>query len=136
MRPELVVIPRGTVDPSVLPPELLTLARAAFGPGVQAPAARPTAEAWLRALDRERGLVRVGQNRPLHAYGSHLPTCPWCTRAAVTGHDVFNGPPPVPVPVAPPQEKQPWPVGLKVALLILAVLVLLIIVVLSDRAGG
>lgn len=129
VRPELVVIPRGTVDPSVLPPELLTLARTAFGPGVQAPAARPQAEAWLRALDRERALVRVCQVRPLHAYGSHLPTCPWCTRAAVTGHDVFNGPAPVPVPVAPPEEKQAWPAALKVALLVLAVLILLIIVV-------
>ncbi|WP_405924165.1 hypothetical protein [Streptomyces sp. NBC_00035] len=129
VRPELVVIPRGTVDPSVLPPELLTLARAAFGPGVQAPAARPPAEAWLRALDRERALVRVCRNRPLHAYGSHLPTCPWCTRAAVTGHDVFNGPVPVPVPDVPPEETQPWPAALKVGLLILAVLILLIIVV-------
>jgi DNA-binding helix-hairpin-helix protein with protein kinase domain len=136
VRPELVVIPRGTVDPSVLPPELLTLARAAFGPGVQAPAARPTAEAWLRALDGERALVRVCQARPLHAYGSHLPTCPWCTRAAVTGHDVFNGPAPVPLPVAPPVEKQPWPAALKVVLLILAVLILLIIVVVGDQIGG
>ncbi|WP_328550104.1 hypothetical protein [Streptomyces sp. NBC_00366] len=108
VRPELVTIPRGTVDPSVLPPELLTLARAAFGPGVHAPAARPPAEAWLRALDGERSRIRVCPHRPLHTYGAHMPACPWCTRAALTGHDAFNGPRPVPVqapvPPPPPQE--------------------------------
>lgn len=130
VRPELVVIPRGTIDPSVLPPELLTLARAAFGPGVHAPAARPPAEAWLRALDKERSLVRVCQNRPLHTYGSHLTSCPWCTRAAVTGHDVFNGRVPVPVPEAPGRQEQTggaWATALKVALLIAVVVILVLI---------
>ncbi|PBC61919.1 hypothetical protein BKI49_23330 [Streptomyces sp. Tue6028] len=138
VRPERVVIPRGTIDPSVLPPELLTLARAAFGPGVHAPAARPPAEAWLRALDKERSLVRVCPSRPLHTFGSHLTSCPWCTRAATTGHDVFNGPPPVSVPVPDPQRGQdpddpdgPWPAALKVAVLIAVLVVLVIIGLLS-----
>ncbi|MDH6220256.1 hypothetical protein [Streptomyces pseudovenezuelae] len=136
VRPELVTIPRGTVDPSVLPPELLTLARAAFGPGVHAPAARPPAEAWLRALDRERARMRICPHRPLHTYGSHLATCPWCTRAALTGHDVFNGPAPVPLPPPPPAPvTQDVPVGggrfgaVKVAVLLIVVLVLIVFLV-------
>ncbi|MFI7402925.1 hypothetical protein ACIBW9_21055 [Streptomyces sp. NPDC049541] len=138
VRPELVVVPRGTVDPSVLPPELLTLARSAFGPGVHAPAARPSAEAWLRALDKERAQVRVCPARPLHTYGSHLPACPWCTRAATTGHDVFNGPRPVLVPTpAPPQ--QPPAVSrfgplMGVALLVALVLIIVIVGIIAQNA--
>ena len=132
VRPELVVVPRGTVDPSVLPPDLLNLARAAFGPGVHAPAARPPAEAWLRALDKERAQIRMCQARPLHAYGSHLPSCPWCARAARTGHDVFNMPRPVsvPMPTMPPQPPPaPRRFGpLKVVLLLIALLVIIVVV--------
>ncbi|MFJ7044863.1 hypothetical protein CTU88_22270 [Streptomyces sp. JV178] len=129
VRPEMVIIPRGTVDPSVLPPELLTLARTAFGPGVQTPTARPPAEAWLRALDKERGQVRSCTVRPLHTYGSHLPTCPWCTRVSVTGHDVFNGPRPAPVPATPPTPDQPPSpyAGLKVLGVVIAVVLLIVI---------
>ncbi|MFF4727276.1 hypothetical protein ACFY3M_18370 [Streptomyces mirabilis] len=130
VRPERVVIPRGTVDPSVLPPDLLTLARAAFGPGVLAPAARPPAEAWLRALNKERSQVRICPTRPLHAYGSHLTSCPWCTRVATTGHDVFNGPAPLPLPDPPPEEETKtrfWPSALRVALVIALVVILVII---------
>ncbi|MFE9598874.1 hypothetical protein [Streptomyces hokutonensis] len=132
VRPEAVVIPRGTVDPSVLPPGLLTLAHTAFGPGVHAPAARPTPEVWLRALDQERSRVQACPTRPLHTYGSHLPTCPWCTRAAVTGHDVFNPPvrQPVPVPVPPvavPESDRFGP--LKVAGVLFAVVLVLIVLI-------
>ncbi|MFI6565172.1 hypothetical protein [Streptomyces sp. NPDC050534] len=136
VRPELVTVPRGTVDPSVLPPDLLTLARAAFGPGVRAPAARPPADAWLRALDGERTRIRVCPARPLHTYGSHLPSCPWCDRAALTGHDVFNAPRPVPVPAVvpppppPPQDALPARrFGLLKVALLLIVLVLIVVVV-------
>jgi len=74
--------------------------------------------------------------RPLHTYGSHLPSCPWCDRAALTGHDVFNAPRPVPVPEAvppPPPPPQDAPQTrrfgpLKVALLLI-VLVLIVVVV-------
>ncbi|MFE2418582.1 hypothetical protein [Streptomyces hokutonensis] len=137
VRPEAVVIPRGTVDPSVLPPGLLTLAHTAFGPGVHAPAARPTPEVWLRALDQERSRVQSCPTRPLHTYGSHLPTCPWCTRAAVTGHDVFNPPvrQPVPVPVPPVDVPESHRFGpLKVAgALFAVVLVLIVLIVLGNR---
>ncbi|MFF6984767.1 hypothetical protein [Streptomyces sp. NPDC010273] len=131
VRPESVVIPRGTVDPSVLPPGLLTLAHTAFGAGVHAPSARPTPEVWLRALDQERSRVQLCRQRPLHSYGSHLPTCPWCTRAAVTGHDVFNVPvrpaaQVVPPATAPDLEQRMGP--FKVAGIVLLALVLLIVV--------
>ncbi|WP_460370158.1 protein kinase, partial [Actinocorallia lasiicapitis] len=42
VRPEAVTVPRGIIDPAVLPPSLLELARRAFGPGVGDPSARPT----------------------------------------------------------------------------------------------
>ncbi|MFD9795747.1 hypothetical protein ACFWXK_32885 [Streptomyces sp. NPDC059070] len=121
VRPERVVVPRGTVDPSVLPPGLLELARAAFGPGVTDAAARPTAEQWLRALDRERAAVRVCPERPRHTFGSHLDACPWCVRAVATGHDVFNlGA----VPAAPvaPRWRPGFLVGLVLCVLLIAIL--------------
>ncbi|MGP9018914.1 hypothetical protein ACT1U9_10930 [Streptomyces sp. BR1] len=120
--PEVVVVPRGTVDPSVLPPELLGLARAAFGSGVHNPGARPSAEDWLRALDRERSRVRVCSVRPMHSYGSHLSGCPWCARAAATGHDVFNlG------PVAVPPQPTSWRALVAVAVLVLLVVILAVL---------
>ncbi|MBC9717671.1 hypothetical protein H9Y04_34580 [Streptomyces sp. TRM66268-LWL] len=114
VRPERVVVPRGIIDPTVLPPGLLTLARRAFGPGVLDPKSRPTAQDWLRALDEERGRVRVCTARARHTYGSHLTSCPWCARAAATGQDLFNAPEPrqqVRTQVhVPPQSPQPPPV--------------------------
>jgi DNA-binding helix-hairpin-helix protein with protein kinase domain len=109
VRPESVVVPRSVVDPLVLPPALLGLARRAFGPGGADPALRPTAQEWLRALDQERSRVRVCAARPLHTYGSHLDGCPWCARAAMTGHDLFNMPPPRD-PTVPPPAGPPMPV--------------------------
>jgi DNA-binding helix-hairpin-helix protein with protein kinase domain len=137
VRPERVVIPRGTVDPSVLPPELLTLAHAAFGPGVLAPAARPPAEAWLRALNKERSQVRICPTRPLHAYGSHLTSCPWCTRVATTGHDVFNGPAPLPLPDPPPREGERPGGHLRSALKVAALVVLVVVLaIVAKQLGG
>ncbi|MFI0444541.1 hypothetical protein [Actinomadura sp. 6N118] len=88
--PQQVIVPRGVIDPVVLPPALLELAHGAFGPGVLNPAARPTARDWLRALDTERSRVQVCPARPGHTYGSHLQSCPWCTHTAATGQDLFN----------------------------------------------
>ncbi|WP_392963460.1 hypothetical protein [Streptomyces sp. LN245] len=69
VRPERVVIPRGTIDPSVLPPDLLALARTAFGPGVHDPATRPP---------RRRGCAPW--TRSARWYGSARPAR--CTRSA------------------------------------------------------
>ncbi|MQY10367.1 hypothetical protein SRB5_04750 [Streptomyces sp. RB5] len=133
VRPEDIVVPRGVVDPSVLPPALLELARTAFGPGVLDVSARPSAADWLRALDGERGRVRQCGDRPRHSYGGHLGACPWCARARATGQDAFNPPaaaPAAPVPAAAPGATgagQPVPVAL-VAVIVVAVLVLLVVI--------
>ncbi|MFD7446334.1 hypothetical protein [Streptomyces sp. NPDC059909] len=131
VRPDRVVVPRGVIDPTVLPPAVLALARDAFGPGVQQPEARPGADAWLRALDEERSLVQRCAARPRHSYGSHLAGCPWCERAAVTGHDVFNVTPPPPAPGVPDSDENTetvMPKALILAFVVLAVLVLILIV--------
>ncbi len=126
-RPGCVIVPRSVIDPTVLPPVLLDLARRAFGPGVTDPAARPGAAEWLRALDEERRLAKVCPDRPRHSYGSHLPTCPWCARAAVTGHDVFNAT----VSIRPTEEgrQSSGARALVVSLAIVLVIVAVVIVV-------
>ncbi|MCF2532636.1 hypothetical protein [Yinghuangia soli] len=106
VQPDKVVTPRGMIEPAILPPALLTLARQAFGPGVRSPAERPSAEDWLRALDLERGRTHTCPERPRHSYGFHLQACPWCTRAAQSGQDPFN-PPPAPAPMPPPVPADP-----------------------------
>ncbi|MEV6397170.1 hypothetical protein AB0M39_20740 [Streptomyces sp. NPDC051907] len=108
VRPESVVIPRGMLDPTVLPPALLALARQAFGPGVEDAAQRPTSLQWLEALEEARaeGAITVCPRRARHAYGSHLTQCPWCDRAEATGHDAFNAPP-APDPLPPPEPPGP-----------------------------
>lgn len=140
VQPERIIVPRGVIDPSVLPPELLKLARTAFGPGVSDPSARPSAEAWLRALDQERSRVQVCRNRPRHAYGSHLTGCPWCERAERTGQDDFNLPPqqqaPRP-PVAPGAEQAAVREShtLRTVLIVAAILALLIVVIALGSSG-
>lgn len=140
VRPERVVVPRTVVDPLVLPPALLGLAHRAFGPGVDNPAERPTAQEWLRALDAERSLVRVCDIRPLHTYGSHLDACPWCARVDATGQDLFNlvtprdptVPPPQPSATAPrprPATRRPVSREAKIAMIVVAVIFLLALIV-------
>ncbi|MFE5922282.1 hypothetical protein [Streptomyces sp. NPDC056468] len=94
VRPESVIKPRGVLDPTVLPPAVLALARQAFGPGMEDTAQRPTSRQWLAALEesREEGAITVCPRRPRHAHGAHLTSCPWCDRAETTGHDAFNAP--------------------------------------------
>jgi DNA-binding helix-hairpin-helix protein with protein kinase domain len=132
VRPERVVVPRGVIDPAVLPPALLELARAAFGPGAEDPAARPKAEDWLKALDQERTRARVCPAWPRHTYGSHLTACPWCARAAATGQDPFNAtPPPVVVVSPPPQSRQTARIVAIVALIVF----LMVLAVILAAAG-
>jgi DNA-binding helix-hairpin-helix protein with protein kinase domain len=145
VRPESVVVPRTVVDPLVLPPALLGLARRAFGPGVDDPTGRPTAQEWLQALDAERAHVRICAARPLHTYGSHLNACPWCARAATTGQDLFNMPPPRDPTVPPPgAQSMPTRVGTTrssqgsrqavIAAVVVAVIILLAVIILAAGA--
>ncbi|WP_436775778.1 protein kinase domain-containing protein [Yinghuangia sp. YIM S09857] len=124
VHPEAVTTPRNMIEPTVLPPSLLALARQAFGPGVHQPDSRPSAEDWLRALDSERSRVETCPARPRHTYGFHLTTCPWCTRTRATGQDPFNLPPPrpplpTPPPTTPPPTSTPFPRTLLYALIAL-----------------
>lgn len=140
VRPDRVVIPRSVIDPKVLPPALLDLARAAFGPGAEDPAARPKAQDWLQALDQERARVRVCTASPRHTYGSHLPGCPWCARTAVTGHDLFNATSPsrpgtmpqtsAPLGWQPPAKARPSRQEAYIAVIVASVLALLVLMAL------
>ncbi|MEU1372039.1 hypothetical protein ABZ442_00055 [Streptomyces triculaminicus] len=129
VRPERVVIPRGVIDPSVLPPALLALAHRAFGLGVTNPPARPSAREWLVALTQERPSVRTCTARPLHSHGSHLDACPWCARLAATGVDTFGA---TPLPDGTPVPEQEW--GLRAVLIAAAVIVLILVVVVLTYA--
>ncbi|MBL1106624.1 hypothetical protein JK361_18800 [Streptomyces sp. 5-8] len=109
VRPEAMIIPRGLVDPAVLPPAVLALARQAFGSGLLDTAQRPSSQQWLAALEESRaeGAITICPRRPRHAHGAHLARCPWCDRADETGHDAFNAPEQTPQP--PPTGSPPVP---------------------------
>lgn len=140
VHPESVTTPRNMVEPTVLPPALLALARQAFGPGVHRPESRPSAQDWLRALDLERSRVATCTERPRHTYGFHLSTCPWCARVAATGQDAFNPPPPRPPlahlpPPTPASTPTPAhsPISRSTLLLVLALIaVITLIAVLAS----
>jgi DNA-binding helix-hairpin-helix protein with protein kinase domain len=126
VRPERVHTPRGILDPRVLPPSLLELARLTFGTGVRDPAARPAAREWLLALHEERSRVRRCRSRPRHRHGAHLGACPWCALAA-DGRDPFNPPDQAP-PAARTRGGHAVTAALALALLlVLAVLAALVL---------
>lgn len=137
VQPERVVVPPSIIDPKVLPPALLDLVLAAFGPGAEDPAKRPKAADWLQALDQERARVRVCTAWPRHTYGSHLNACPWCARAIVTGQDLFNATAP-PRPMAPQQVSPPVPApqGARVALIGVGIIAALVFLALLVKLLG
>jgi DNA-binding helix-hairpin-helix protein with protein kinase domain len=92
VRPDDIGLPPGTFDARVLPPPVLELARRAFGPGHDDPAARPSAEEWLAALDEAAGATATCPGRRYHVYSAHLSACPWCERIAAGAPDAFPGP--------------------------------------------
>ncbi|MEU2512488.1 hypothetical protein [Streptomyces syringium] len=130
VRPEAVHLPRGVIDPTVLPPAVLELARQAFGRGTREVSSRPSARHWLKALEQARaeGAVTTCRTRPRHAHSTHLASCPWCDRARLTGHDAFN---PLPAPPAPdaradfPEFPPEWLTFMAVASAVLLVIMLL-----------
>lgn len=110
---------------TVLPPEIQDYFVRCFVFGHHDASQRPTAENWLKALDRARkALVRCSANGQ-HRYPSHLADCPWCDRArtVLRGHDPFPAhatpvvgydAPPAPAfpgrpPFVPPLEPPPLP---------------------------
>jgi serine/threonine protein kinase len=53
------------------------------------PRLRPTANMWLRELERlEQNLVACSENS-FHVYSDHLKTCPWCKRSETLGIEAF-----------------------------------------------
>lgn len=79
------------VPPAAPPLRLLSpRLRKLLSRSLVAPAfARPAARDWQRELDRfEAGLKTCSVNE-LHAYSSHLPNCPWCSRKLQLGVEPF-----------------------------------------------
>ncbi|MCL6737567.1 hypothetical protein [Streptomyces neyagawaensis] len=90
VHPDRVVLPAHLLPPAVVPPAVLRLARATFGPGLREPARRPSSAAWLAALDDVREDVAQCSQVPAHSYGGHLGVCPWCRRLAEGQSDPFT----------------------------------------------
>jgi DNA-binding helix-hairpin-helix protein with protein kinase domain len=131
VRPEEMGLPPGTIDPGVLPPPVLALARRTFGPGHGDADARPTAEEWFTALDEalERTATCGASSR--HVHGAHLPQCPWCARSRAGASDPFassdpRSGAPTPGPARSAGVADRWR-GWAIALVVLVVLVLLIL---------
>jgi DNA-binding helix-hairpin-helix protein with protein kinase domain len=130
-----VKIPAANLDPMVLPPGLLALARVAFDSGVENPAARPKASDWVLAIDEERARIKVCPNRPRHTFGSHLDACPWCRRVTLTGQDLFNDVPTM--AQIPPMASIPKPKpGSSPVLLTFGITVLVLAAVILIMAKG
>ncbi|MEU2876426.1 hypothetical protein, partial [Streptomyces sp. NPDC007070] len=91
IHPDRVVTPVQLLPTDVLPPKVVRLARAAFGPGLHQLARRPSSAAWLAALDEARQDVVRCEAEPMHYYGGHLDSCPWCRRRGERGTDPFTG---------------------------------------------
>lgn len=89
VRPEEMRLPKGHLDPSLLPPGLLALAVRTFGPGHTNPEARPCAADWLERLDDAEAQLTICHRQRLHVFSRHLTTCPWCARAADGARDPF-----------------------------------------------
>jgi DNA-binding helix-hairpin-helix protein with protein kinase domain len=51
--------------------------------------ARPAARDWQQALDRLEATLAACSVNPLHDYGAHLRSCPWCHRNRELGIDSF-----------------------------------------------
>jgi DNA-binding helix-hairpin-helix protein with protein kinase domain len=81
--------PPHTPDLDFVPGEVRTLFERAFLEGSQAPDARPTAVAWVAALDRLRGAIARCKTNAGHKYSAHLPGCPWCGIVSRGGPDYF-----------------------------------------------
>ncbi|MFD7975843.1 hypothetical protein [Streptomyces sp. NPDC059071] len=89
VHPDRVRVPGRQLPPGMLPPEVVRLARQAFGPGWREPARRPSSAEWLQALDDAKESVVECRAVPDHHYGGHLTSCPWCAHAANGHHDPF-----------------------------------------------
>jgi DNA-binding helix-hairpin-helix protein with protein kinase domain len=138
-RPAEIGLPAGTLDPALLPPRVLDLARGAFGPGHLDQTARPTAEDWLVALDDAMGSIRPCATHRYHAYSEHLDRCPWCSRVDAGATDVFPSPgaqPRQPTPATAPVGTQDASSGKFPTALIVVAGVIILLVILAVVLGS
>jgi serine/threonine protein kinase len=85
---------RGSPKLDILHPDLQKLFLRCFEEGQKDPLIRPTAIEWKQALNNAIKQLVICQKVPLHCYGDHLKTCPWCERAKNK-----STPDPFPLPV-------------------------------------
>ncbi len=74
----------------LLAPELRHLFERCFVTGHADPAARPSADLWVNALQLAENALVTCDASEQHRFGRHLSTCPWCERATrLRGRDPF-----------------------------------------------
>ena len=79
--------PAGAPPLEVMPPELIPLARRAFGTD---PAARSEGFEWHRTLAKVIDGLKKCKKVKGHSYGGHLSACPWCAYADRWRYDPFD----------------------------------------------
>ena len=69
----------------ILDPLLRQLFLRCFEDGHDNPSIRPTAQAWLNALNEAEKRLKTCSSNPQHYFGEHLSKCPWCARRELLG---------------------------------------------------
>jgi serine/threonine protein kinase len=75
----------------IVPPSIRRLFGLAFVTGHGDPTARPAAEQWHRALQREIKDLRQCSKNKVHFFGGHLRSCPWHQGSGRTHHGFAAG---------------------------------------------
>lgn len=88
--------PPGALDTGAMPASIIDLFEKAFGPA----GSRPSAEAWVAALEGLRQGLRQCLAEPTHHHPGSAPKCPWCAIRRDQGVELFP-PAALPVGVAP-----------------------------------
>lgn len=73
-----MTIPKYAPELSALPEAVQKLFRRAFVEGLRAPALRPSAEEWYRALESLEDNLKACLKNPQHIYCYSAKECPWC----------------------------------------------------------
>jgi DNA-binding helix-hairpin-helix protein with protein kinase domain len=93
--------PPNSVTPEILPNNIRQLFEGAFTEPGATNGWRPTAKAWVGALDCLLDRLIVCKRDPAHKYFRGLPACPWCAQEIRTGIKYFiwrSAPPSKPTP--------------------------------------
>ncbi len=88
--PTKINVPARMLPLDILPPNVLALARQAFGPGHRDPQQRPPAMLWVVRLCSSLGSLTTCAAEPRHVYSRlALEECPWCRQVAHGHQDPF-----------------------------------------------